>query len=689
MAITREYTAGATGTSCTLNIGTAGNNRLVVVFTNDESTNQLTGVTVDGKSCTKIAHAANSVSGTNISEMWYILEATLGSSNGSVTVAITGGDTGYGVHAATFYGVDQAAPGEYQIEDQAVDPASTISIENQDCPANGLVCMVAGHGLTDAFSSWTSPLTTIDTSNPTSAIMASGSGIESSAQSNKTYVCTFAASFNRGSGITASWSEASTGGSYDQTSFRGYDDDAVEGSATAKAAANTNFSQIPDINFRIRFLVQEDDDVAEDDVSFQLQYNLDSGGWNDVNASSSVVRSSASSYITDGGNTTQQIGSGTFVTPNAGFDEVNGLAGGTSLDFTTTVNQEVEVEYCVQIRDVDTSTSDTIQLRLIKDTAALDTYTNTPTVTVLAVPTYSYTQASFRGRNDDGSETAATWIAALNTNFTQDVDTNFRIRFLIQETEDVADANVQFQLQYNYEGGGWNDVNGSSSVVRSFASSEFTDGDDTTQQLGSGTFISNNDCMDEANGLVGGANLDFTATANQEVEAEFCIQIRDADTSGGDTIQLRLIKEADEALTTYTNTPTITVPNAPAITTVGGDNQFHAEEEDVEIVGTDFYASQGTGKVELCPSSTYGSAVEQTVATWSDLSIEFDVVQGSLSLGTNYVFVTNSDGLRNATGHTVTITAAPISTGLWQTASIQTTIGSAGIDIIVLLVSDE
>jgi len=315
-------------------------------------------------------------------------------------------------------------------------------------------------------------------------------------------------------------------------------------------------------------------------------------------------------------------------------------------------------------------------------------FSNSQTCTLSAAPTLTYEQTSFRAKNDNGGESSTDWIAALNADFSQATDTNFRIRFLVQETEDLADANVQFQLQYNHEAGGWNDVNGSSSVVRSFAG-DLTDGGDTTQQLGSGTFVTPNACQDEANGLVGGASLDFTTTPSQEVEAEFCIQIRSADTSGGDEIQLRLVKEADTVFTTYTNTPTITLPSPPVITSVGADDEFANTETDVEIIGSLFYASQGTGKVELCPSSTYGSAVEQTIATWSSTSIEFDVVMGGLSLGTNYVFVTNSDGLRNATGFAVTIVAGPINTGLWKTASIQGTIASSGFTTTAFLIRDE
>ena len=108
--------------------------------------------------------------------------------------------------------------------------------------------------------------------------------------------------------------------------------------------------------------------IARGIEDLQVEY-LNGAGWNDVNAASSVVRAWASPNVADGADTTQQVGSGTFVTPNAGFDEVNGLAGGTSLDFSG--SDEVEVEYCVQIRSAVVSDTDTIQLRV----KGLDSYT--------------------------------------------------------------------------------------------------------------------------------------------------------------------------------------------------------------------------------------------------------------------------------------------------------------------------
>ena len=129
---------------------------------------------------------------------------------------------------------------------------------------------------------------------------------------------------------------------------------------------------------------------------------------------------------------------------------------------------------------------------------------------------------------------------------------------MVQEIDGVSDADKTFQLEYNHNGGGWNDVNGSSSAVRSWASPNVADGADTTQQVGSGTPVgSNNDAFDEVNGLAGSTNLDFSGS--DEVEVEYCVQILSAAVANDDTILLR-VKNLDS----YTSTPTITVSGMPA-----------------------------------------------------------------------------------------------------------------------------
>ena len=112
-------------------------------------------------------------------------------------------------------------------------------------------------------------------------------------------------------------------------------------------------------------------------------------------------------------------------------------------------------------------------------------------------------QDSYRFRNDDGSETTATWIQAINTNATLAVNTTYRLRMLVQNATAGAISDVDLEWQYNLASAGWVDITTSSNVIRAVVSANFVDGDDCTQQLGAGTFISNNDGMTE-DGTVGG-----------------------------------------------------------------------------------------------------------------------------------------------------------------------------------------
>lgn len=110
-------------------------------------------------------------------------------------------------------------------------------------------------------------------------------------------------------------------------------------------------------------------------------------------------------------------------------------------------------------------------------------------------------------------------------------------------------------------------------------------------------------------------------------------------------------------------TGTFTTANViPTITSVGGDNSVFNGETSVIIVGTNFGASQGSGKVYLSPTDAVGngSRVEQTVTAWADTSITISVVKGGLSLDTNvYGFVVNNAGNSNAAGKVCQINSRP------------------------------
>jgi hypothetical protein len=67
------------------------------------------------------------------------------------------------------------------------------------------------------------------------------------------------------------------------------------------------------------------------------------------------------------------------------------------------------------------------------------------------------TQSRYRWRNDDGSETGATWAAAENTAITLAQNTPRRLRVQVQSTNDKPSAS--YKLQYRKVGDpGWDDV---------------------------------------------------------------------------------------------------------------------------------------------------------------------------------------------------------------------------------------
>jgi len=205
--------ANATGgsLSTTVNIGTADTNRLVAVFAGSENDSgiSLAGVTVDGKSCVSVAQAYNTNGVGNRTELWYCDESDLGSSNGTVTVAITGSGltaSYWAVHAIVYTGVSQSGPKDNGIDESSVTPTDTTSISGIDVSAGGVVVMGAHNGSGGiSVSSYTSPLTERTTADPNSADGVTASGVESSAQTSKTYTATWASAPNRSSGVVASW----------------------------------------------------------------------------------------------------------------------------------------------------------------------------------------------------------------------------------------------------------------------------------------------------------------------------------------------------------------------------------------------------------------------------------------------------------------------------------------------------
>ena len=211
MPVAYSTTAGADAANFSLNIGSAGTNRLVTVHLGCEIATLIavTAVTVDGKSCTLIHDIVNTIGAGNAQQMWYIDEDGLGSSNGTVTVAFTGTITACRTQAMVHTGVKPGAPYDSGF-DNTSGAVGSVTVNGIDCPANGLVVGGWGQGelAPGAINTVTSPHVQRFIQVPTSATLAGTSGVESSAQTNKTYVLDWVTLDGfRHTGIVATWEE--------------------------------------------------------------------------------------------------------------------------------------------------------------------------------------------------------------------------------------------------------------------------------------------------------------------------------------------------------------------------------------------------------------------------------------------------------------------------------------------------
>ena len=173
-------------------------------------------------------------------------------------------------------------------------------------------------------------------------------------------------------------------------------------------------------------------------------------------------------------------------------------------------------------------------------------------------------QQDFRFRNDDGSETAATWKAAQGTSVTLETGTanRFRIRIILEETNG-KNSNTTFDLYYSLNGGAYTDISTSSSVIRAISSANdgwtITDNDATTKQLTfTGTFVAGR--YDDNGGTETNVQIN-----GQYTEMEYSIYILDADVSNNDTIDFR-VYAGGSAVEGYNATPRVTVSQAVGYT---------------------------------------------------------------------------------------------------------------------------
>ena len=159
-------------------------------------------------------------------------------------------------------------------------------------------------------------------------------------------------------------------------------------------------------------------------------------------------------------------------------------------------------------------------------------------------------QASFRARNDNGSETTATWMAAKNTNVSLAANTKVRMRFAL--TSSVG-ATFTPDLYYSYNAGAYTALTNSSSYITTTSSSNVTNGTNTTYQLGdTGTWYTGSICVGPS--YIAGS---LTMGSSSVTEVEFCLLLA-AGLSPGDTIALKVYNSAT-GIATYFYIPIITI----------------------------------------------------------------------------------------------------------------------------------
>lgn len=167
------------------------------------------------------------------------------------------------------------------------------------------------------------------------------------------------------------------------------------------------------------------------------------------------------------------------------------------------------------------------------------------------------------------AESTHGWHAALNTNPAQGViavDATFLLRFTVQETGATAAGNTDQQFQCRLNGGTWQNITTTSTIVKAVTTTVFANGADLTKRLtGTGTFESSGDGGTH-DGLSGGAQNDIAASGNSETEC--ALQIVSGDVVHNDAIEFRLT--SPDFTITNDIVPAITVnePN-PVVVTPG------------------------------------------------------------------------------------------------------------------------
>jgi len=244
----------------------------------------------------------------------------------------------------------------------------------------------------------------------------------------------------------------------------------------------------------------------------------------------------------------------------------------------------------------------------------------------LAPITPSTNQSAFRWRNDDGSESGATWKAAENTAITN-VSTSeiIRLRTEIEETN-YGTATVNARLEFSSDAtsctnGTWTALDTSSTAWRITDSTNITNGGSTTNQLttSSRTFTAGR-IFDTQNEDATGVSLN-----NSHTEWEWAIR---GDGAAGSTTYYFRVTDSGTVLDNYANCAQLTT-SAAQPTFTQNDFEWFVDENSVSL--TDAWP---TGPLDLSENEVFTQlpAAKRPLVSGDRIRIQINITVGTANL---------------------------------------------------------
>ncbi|NOR90829.1 MAG: hypothetical protein GQ524_11325 [Anaerolineales bacterium] len=264
-----------------------------------------------------------------------------------------------------------------------------------------------------------------------------------------------------------------------------------------------------------------------------------------------------------------------------------------------------------------------------------------------------YTQIGFRARTNVPDPAALNTAfsagdASLNSDFTWDVDTLIRVRFIVSQSELTANNNMatEFALQYNRNATTWEPIGaiGGGTEAVDYANSNFTDGDNCTQLLSSPFPYISGDGME----ITPTDTITFTETplATEATEIEVSIIINSGVVSDADAIQLRLIFSLDDETPPatilgggYTEYPDITVSAEAgpqtipldAVTLASSPQELNAQADQV-IPMSEVTLVGSAETMESVSSQPPAQIANMVAATLASAAQALDVIPGNANV---------------------------------------------------------